>query len=90
MRLESLVAFLALLAGTAPVFAQTAPQQQPAGARTAPNLNQMVCETQSVTGSRLGSQKICHTRAQWEEMRRDDHSETEHLQAQRTMDANGR
>lgn len=80
---------LALLTSTAPAFAQAAPQQQPASAKSAYNPNQVICEKEEETGSRLSSHKICHTRAQWDEMRRDDRSATEHIQMQRGMSASG-
>lgn len=34
--------------------------------------NQMVCEKQEVLGSRLAVKRVCMTRAEWAEKRRDD------------------
>lgn len=74
----------------APTFAQTqpAPAQQPQTAKTA-YADQVVCETQEETGSRLASHKICHTRSQWAQIHQDQRDTTEHTQMQRTMDLNG-
>jgi hypothetical protein len=33
---------------------------------------EMICERQPVLGSRLAKKKVCMTRAQWDEKRRDD------------------
>jgi hypothetical protein len=35
--------------------------------------DERICETITVTGSRLGKKKICATRAEWAERRRQDH-----------------
>ena len=76
----------------APVIAQTQPVQAvPAQAQTVrPDYaDQVVCETEEETGSRLAAHKICHTRSQWAQIKRDQRDSTEHTQMQRTMDYNG-
>lgn len=89
MHALAFVAAVVLSAGTAAV-AQTQPPVQPQAApQNKSGANQVICEKELDTGSRLGAHKICHTRAQWDELRRDDRSATEHAQSQRGMDLNG-
>lgn len=89
MNVLALVSATFLSAGTAAV-AQTQPPVQPQSAPSAKSsADQVICEREQDTGSRLGAHKICHTRAQWDELRRDDRSAVEHAQSQRTMDQNG-
>lgn len=63
------------LAGAA--IAQTS-SAQANGATAKPN--DKVCETITVTGSRLGAKRFCGTRAEWEERRRRDREEVEKAQ----------
>lgn len=89
MHASAFVSALLLSAGTA-VAAQMPPATQSQVAQNRANgADQVICEKQEDTGTRLGSHKICHTRSQWEQMRRDDRSATEHVQMQRSMDQNG-
>jgi invasion protein IalB len=82
-------AIIAIAAAT-PSFAQIEAQpQQPAAAAKPSDAGQMICEKQVDTGSRLSSHKICHTRSQWEQLRRDDRSELERVQMQRPMTQDG-
>ncbi|HSZ50795.1 MAG TPA: hypothetical protein VK801_04430 [Caulobacteraceae bacterium] len=41
---------------------------------------EVVCRRQDVPGSRLGGEKICHTRAEWDEMSRVSRAEVERAQ----------
>jgi len=82
-------AIIAIAAAT-PSFAQTEAQpQQPAAVAKPSDAAQIVCEKQLDTGSRLSSHKICHTRSQWEQLRRDDRSTIERAQMQRSMTQDG-
>ena len=72
----------ALAAAQAP---QTPPPQQN-GARS--NHNEVVCEKIETIGSRLGSKRVCLTRAQWAERRRDDRATTEKAQIARPLEGN--
>jgi hypothetical protein len=45
--------------------------------------NEVVCERQEETGSRLSSVRVCKTRAQWAEDRRLTRQEIEQVQTQR-------
>jgi hypothetical protein len=40
---------------------------EPAG--PAKDSNELICKSQSITGSRLGARRVCQTRAQWENNR---------------------
>lgn len=85
MRLRSLLLSMgggaALLTG--PLLAQSTQPPANAPAKKALDPNEIVCEKQEVLGSRLASQKICHTRAEWAELRRNDRQEIERVQVQR-------
>ena len=74
-----------LLIGAMPAFAQgTQPaQQQPA--KPAKDPNEIVCEKQEVIGSRLASQKVCKTRAEWAEERRTSRMDLDKVQTQRDL-----
>jgi invasion protein IalB len=78
----------ALLTGTAvPAVAQTAaaPSQTQATteAKPAQNSNEIVCQKQEVTGSRLGVKRICMTRSQWADRQMQDRQEVERVQVKR-------
>ena len=83
--------FVASLAIAVPANAQSQPQAQaqPQPAASVANPNEVVCQKEEEIGSRLSSHKICHTRSQWQQLRLSDRSATEHVQTQRTMDADG-
>ena len=69
---------LALAALSAPAFGQDT------SSKPKPPLdpNQRVCEDVTATGSRLGTKRICATRAEWAEMRKADRENVD--QAQRS------
>jgi hypothetical protein len=80
---------LALGAFPLPAYAQQATQSRPItviGAqppKKAPDLNEVVCEKEQDTGSRLLSKKVCMSRAQWAEQRRIERMEIDKAQTQR-------
>ena len=45
--------------------------------------NEIICEKQEVTGSRLATRRVCRTRAEWADLRLQDRQETERVQVQR-------
>jgi len=65
------------------------PTQQGAAATTsatAPKAldpNEMVCEREQEPGSRLASAKVCHTRAEWADLKRQDRQDVDRAQTQR-------
>jgi invasion protein IalB len=71
----------------APAFAQASPQPQPQqqNAKPARDPNEIVCERQMETGSRLAMNKVCKTRAQWAEDQRADRMIIEKVQTQRDL-----
>ena len=71
-------AFLLITAASAGVSAET-PQTK---IRTG-DPNEMICEKQEVVGSRLATRRVCHTRAQWADLRLQDRQEIERVQTQR-------
>ena len=77
-------ALLAGTAGSAAAQAQTsAPTQTQAAAKPAYNANEIVCEKQETTGSRLGAKRVCMTRSEWAERRLQDRQELERVQVHR-------
>ena len=68
---------------SAPAFAQSQPQQQQQqSSKKVPDPNEVVCEKQQDTGSRLAAHRICMTRSQWAEQRRLDRQDVEKAQMQ--------
>lgn len=57
----------------------------PAATGKVQNPNEMVCEKQDATGSRLAKRRVCMTRAQWADRRLEDRQEIEKVQVQRGM-----
>ena len=49
------------------------------------DLNEMVCEKQTVPGSRLAMRRVCMTRAQWADLKAQDREEVEKVQVRRGM-----
>ena len=73
-----------LVAMTAPAIAQVPAAQAPAAQERQPNdPNEVVCEKQESTGSRIASRRVCMTRAQWAERKLQDRQELERVQIQR-------
>ncbi|HWC57094.1 MAG TPA: hypothetical protein VG434_09040 [Sphingomicrobium sp.] len=68
---------------------QPAQTQQPS--QTAAQIayeNQIVCQKEEVTGSRLGSHRVCMTRGEWARSRMEDKAWVERMQ--RTGDASSK
>ena len=61
--------------------ASAATQGQPAQDSSL-NLNEKVCQTVTVTGSRLGKKRVCATRAEWRERNREDREAIDQAQRQ--------
>lgn len=82
---------LALSAVALPAYAQESAQPAPITvtgsqpAKKTPDPNEVVCEKQRDTSSRLVMHKVCMTRSQWAEQRRLDRQEIEKAQIQRPM-----
>ena len=48
-------------------------------------LNERICRTEEVTGSRLSKKKVCKTRSQWADQQLQDRQEIERVQTQRSV-----
>lgn len=60
-----------------PAVAQTPPQAPASGKQAAPSqkvgdLNERICENLTIVGSRLSVKRVCATRAEWAERKRED------------------
>ena len=77
-----LVRLVALaIAATIPATA-AAPAHTQSQSTTANDRNEKVCENISVIGSRLAKKRVCATRAEWEEQRRQDRLAVDQIQKQ--------
>ena len=94
MRTSILVGAAALTAGASalPSYAQQQPtEQQPITVtgtqppKKAPDPNEVVCEKERDTSSRLIMRKVCMTRGQWSEQRRLDRQDIDRAQTLRPM-----
>ncbi len=77
------------LVTVSPAFAQDQQVQQQSTAKKSHDPNEVVCERQEETGSRLSAHRVCQTRAQWAEQRRLDRQDVDHAQTQRGNADNG-
>jgi hypothetical protein len=59
------------------------PQSANAGSAGAYNPNETVCRMIGETGSRLNRSRVCMTRAEWEQYRRDMRQNIDHAQTSR-------
>lgn len=75
------IVLVSLLFANSAAAAQTTPT--PAAVTTAttaptdPAQAKMICRTEEVLGSRIGGHKICHTKAQWNEIAADSRQQFE-------------
>ena len=80
------IAAAMMTATAAPALAQStaASTSQPAAdAAPSQNPNEIVCEKQETTGSRIGARRVCMTRAEWADRKLQDRQELERVQIQR-------
>ena len=83
-RASAFVAAVALAASSSAFAQQTEPMQNSAAATAKPaDPNEVICEKQGETGSRLATKRVCMTRAQWADIKSQDRQETERVQVQR-------
>lgn len=90
MRVAIFVAIMSLTAVTvtSPCYARPADQQEQSKKKTR-NPNETVCEEEEVLGSRLATRRVCLTRAQWAEKRRDDRALVDRSQTQLCVASGG-
>jgi hypothetical protein len=86
MKLLPLVLMSATVAGSSAALAQSQPQSAAPAVQVA-NPDEVVCERQTIVGSRLAHKKVCMTRSQWDEARRGDRDAVEKAQRERGMNA---
>ena len=80
------VAFLVM--GSSGVAQTATPPAQPQPtAKKVPDPNEVICERQSDSSSRLATKRICMTRSQWAEQRRLDRQDVEKAQTEAPMAA---
>jgi hypothetical protein len=89
----SFAVFITAPALAAPDATTAQPQQPQAqqASQTAAQIayeNQIVCQKEEVTGSRLGSHRVCMTRGEWARSRMEDKAWVERMQ--RTGDASSK
>ena len=77
--LVRLFALVIVVATPAMAATPSAAQQQ---SSTASDPNEKICESLPVIGSRLAKKRVCATRAEWEEQRRQDRQAVEQIQKQ--------
>ena len=83
MRIAFIVTLLPLVVVvfTTPGNARPGDQQEQSKKKTR-DPNETVCEQEEVLGSRLATRRVCMTRAQWAEKRRDDRALIDRSQTQ--------
>lgn len=78
MRFRACLLAISLIA-TGPLAAE--PTQVPSSkSRPSADPNQKVCEDETVVGSRLAVKRICATRSEWAQKRRDDRDTVDQIQ----------
>lgn len=71
-------------AASLPALAEGAQTNQEA-AKPAKDPNEVICEKQEEIGSRIASQRVCKTRAEWAEERRTNRQDIDKMQTQRDL-----
>lgn len=71
------------VAQTSPSSSQQATPSQQQSVKKAPDPNEIVCEKEQDSGSRLVVNKVCMTRSQWAEQRRLNRQDIEKVQVLR-------
>lgn len=72
-----------VLCAAAAASAQTARSTSGSGSAAADDDNRVICRTISRTESRLSRERVCKTRAEWAEMRRETRSAIDRAQTSR-------
>lgn len=91
LKLIYAVSAIALTIGaTTPGMAQ-AQSNAPAAnqPQSGPNPNEVICQKQEITGSRLGSKRVCKTRAEWADANLQDRQEVSRVQTGRGNSGKG-
>jgi len=79
----SMIATASLMA--VPATAQISfDDSQPKSAQANPSDNKLICEKEEAVGSRVSARKVCLTKSQWDERRREHRETLEKFQQQNT------
>lgn len=78
-------ALLVAILISVPAIADTPRAANPPSDHKVLDPDQVICEKQEVIGTRLGTRRICRTRAQWADIRLQERQEIEKMQTQRGM-----
>jgi hypothetical protein len=70
----------AVLAMSLPSIAFAAPEKARPISQKSVDPDEIICEKIEVTGSRLAVRRVCMTRSEWAERRREDRENTEGIQ----------
>ncbi len=84
-RAAALVVTSVAMASSGIAIAQQSAASSDQPAKPVKDPNEIICERQSEVGSRLSSTKVCHTRAEWVALRKDDRDYLDRVQQQRGM-----
>ena len=77
------VVVAAMIGVSAPGHAQTATPGDLAGAQPAPpkaGSSDIVCRSEDTIGTRLGAHRVCHTRLEWAQIKRNYQDNVDHAQ----------
>ncbi len=87
MRLRSILLLAGAVAGlwAGSLLAQATQAPSNLSGKKALDPNEVVCEKQSVVGSRLATKRVCMTRGQWADLKAQDREEIEKVQVRRGM-----
>ncbi len=77
---------LAMMASALVAGSSAPPTGKPADARS-PDPNERICRTTQMEGSRIQAGRVCHTRAQWDELTRQAEQQMRASSAQQERDA---
>jgi hypothetical protein len=84
--LKSLLIVLSSVALVAPAAAQSGPTDPaaPSSQSKLKDPNHVICEKQEEIGSRLGAKRICHTAAEWQQIRQQNREQVDDWQQRLT------
>lgn len=83
-----LFALAAAFAAEAHAADESPPAAQPQSAkRVAGATDKMICKTEGEIGSRLARSRVCHTAAEWAELRREEKENVDRIQNGRVWDS---
>jgi hypothetical protein len=72
-----------VVAASSSVLAQSVQPAQQSAATKTPDPNEVVCEKEQDSSSRIATKRVCMTRSQWAEQRRLNRQDIEKVQVQR-------